>query len=145
MAQVNAGSAVQVPNGADTPAKYTGVVREENGKFFLTDETTNVTVELRGKNLAKLKGKHVTVTGSVLAGEAAAAGAAAVVSVSSATTVAAAAGAGAAAAGAGAATAGGISAGTIAVVGGAVAVGGTVGGLYAADVIGGTEQTPTSR
>ncbi len=142
LAQVNAGSAVQMPNRADAPAKYTGVVRESNGKYLLTDEATNVTIELRGKNLARLKGKRIQVTGSVLAGEAAAAGATVVVSVTSAATIAAA--AGTAAAGAGAATGAGISAATIAVIGGAAAVGGTVGGLYAADVIGGDE-TPTSR
>ena len=142
LAQMNAGSAVQVPGDADTPGKYSGVVRESNGKYLLTDDNSKVTIELRGRNLAKLKGKHVQVTGSVMAGETAAAGASAVVSVSSATTVSAA--SGTAAAGAGAASSGGISAGTIAVIGGAAAVGGTVGGLYAADVIGGSE-TPTSR
>jgi hypothetical protein len=142
LAQVNAGSAVQVPNGADTPGKYTGVVRESTGKYLLTDENSQITIELRGKNLGRLKGKRVTVAGSILAGEAAAAGAAVVVSVTSATTTSAA-GGGAAAAGAGTGASGGVSGGTIAIVGGAVAAGGTVGGLYAADVIGGG--TPTSR
>jgi hypothetical protein len=142
LAQVSPGSTIQVPNGAETPAKYTGVLREQKGKYLLTDDTSKVTVELRGKNLARLKGKHVQVIGVVLAGEGAAAGASLVVSVSSAATAAAA--AGTAAAGAGAATASGMSAGTIVVIGGAAAAGATVGGLYAADVIGGNE-TPTSR
>lgn len=132
LAQVFPGSAVQVPNGADTPTKFTGFIREVHGKYLLTDEVTKVTVELRGEQVARQKGKHVQVTGAVLAGETPAQGASQIIIVAEAVTVKAAAGAAAA----GAATSTGISTTTIAVIGGAAAVGGTVGGLYAADVIG---------
>ena len=91
---------------------------KKNGKYLLTDESTQIIIELRGKNLAKMKGKRVQVTGAILAGEAAAAGASVVLSVSLVTTVAAAAAAGTAAAGAGAASGAALSAGTIAVIGG---------------------------
>ena len=142
LAQVFSGSAVQVPTGADTPTKFTGVIREVHGKYLLTDEATKVTVELRGAQVARQKGKHVLVTGAILAGETPAPGASQIINVAEAVVVKTA--AGAAAAGAGAATSTGLSTTTIAVIGGAAAVGGTVGGLYAADVIGGSD-TPTSR
>ena len=124
---------MQVPGGGDTPSAFTGVVRQEKGTYLLTDTTTGQTVELRGPKAAGLKGRVVRVTGPIIAGEKPAAGATLIVSVAEATVVKA--GAGAAAAGASASS--GFSTGTIAVIGGAAAVGGTVGGLYAADVIGG--------
>ena len=133
LAQVGPGSAVQVPGGGYAPSAFTGIVRQEKGKYLLTDTTTQQTVELRGSQVAGLKGKRVRVAGPIVAGEIPAAGASLIISVAEATVVKA--GAGTAAAGAGASS--GLSTGTIAVIGGAAAVGGTVGGLYAADVIGG--------
>lgn len=54
--------------GASAPARMSGCVVNQNGRFFLTDETTNVTVELRGANLAAQVGNKVEITGSQLPG-----------------------------------------------------------------------------
>lgn len=42
----------------------TGVVKSEDGHYFLSDDTTHVTFELKGENLAPAVGKQVTVTGT---------------------------------------------------------------------------------
>jgi hypothetical protein len=133
--------------GAATSMQLTGVVEFADGKYFLTDTTTNTRVELRGPDVAKFKGKTVQVTGSVILGAAAAGGASEVVQVNKieqkGKAVAGKVGAGAGAAGAGAAgaAAGGAAAAaggatvlgmgvaTAAVVGGAVVAGGVVAGL----------------
>src|SRR5262249_6046978 len=116
-------------------ADLSGVVQQENGRFYLTDDTTKVKFELHGSNLKSLTGKHVHVTGSMETSQTVAVGAPQVVTVGTATTegVAAAGGApGTAAAGAAA-----THSSTALVVGvGAVAAGGTVGGLAATGVIG---------
>lgn len=132
LAQVLPGSAVQVSGAGDTPSVFTGIVRKQKGKYLLTDTATQQTVELRGAQVAAMTGKLVRVSGPVLAGETPAPGASAIISVAEAAVVKAGAGA------AGAAASSGISTTTVAVIGGAVAVGGTLGGLYAADVIGGS-------
>lgn len=120
--------------GAAASVKMTGVVQSQDGKFYLTDNTTKVKVELRGQNLKQYVGKTVTVSGSSIPGAAASGGATQVVQVASVAAVAAAigaAGAGAAAAGAAA----GIGTGaTVAIVGG-VAAAATVGGLAAAGAL----------
>lgn len=54
--------------GASAPSKLTGCVVHKDGRFFLTDETTNVTVELRGAGLEKQAGHKVEITGSQLPG-----------------------------------------------------------------------------
>jgi hypothetical protein len=54
--------------GASAPSKMTGCVVNKDGRFFLTDETTNVTVELRGAGLEKQAGHKVEITGSQLPG-----------------------------------------------------------------------------
>jgi hypothetical protein len=135
VARVLPGTALQLKATAATNSKLTGTVQTQDGKFFLTDETSKVKVELRGSNLKKLVGKHVQVTGSAASGEKPAGDASQVIVVASATVVAAAVAGGAAAGGAaaagaaaGAGVATGVSAATIAVVGG-VAAGATVGGL----------------
>jgi hypothetical protein len=115
--------------------ELTGTVEQQNGKFYLTDNVTKVKVELQGSNLKSLVGKQVHVVGSE-SGEATAAGVPQTVTVATATPVGAgAAGAGGAAAGAGVA---GSAFPTIAVIGGVAAVGGTLGGLAATGVIGGS-------
>jgi hypothetical protein len=119
--------------GADVASKLKGVLRRQAGKFLLTDETTNVTVELRGSGLSSKVGKRVEVTGQLAAGSVAVEPGTQVINVKTITLAAAAAVAGAGAGTAGAAsaagaTAAGIGAGTVAIVGG-VAAAGTVAGL----------------
>jgi|SRR5208283_2699838 len=54
--------------GAATAFDATGVEEFREGKYFLTDDTTHVTVELEGPDLAKFVGKCVEVTGSIIPG-----------------------------------------------------------------------------
>jgi hypothetical protein len=106
----------------DTAVKMTGRVTERDGKFLLTDSTTNVTAEIRGADLSKFVGKKVEVTGSIIPGSTPAPGASEVVQVTASRLLGA----------AGAATATGLSVGAkVAIVAG-IAVAGTVGGLAAA-------------
>ena len=119
--------------GADAASKLKGILRRQAGKFLLTDETTNVTVELRGSGLSSKVGKRVEVTGQLAAGSVAVEPATQVINVQTITLAAAVAVAGpgagtAGAASAAGATAAGIGAGTVAIVGG-VAAAGTVAGL----------------
>jgi|GEM_PF-1854695 len=51
--------------GGTAGAKLTGVVRQKGSSYFLTDESTNVTAEIRGAEVAKYVGKRITVTGEV--------------------------------------------------------------------------------
>jgi hypothetical protein len=120
VARVLPGIPLQLRQVSDTQTRLTGTVRTSGGHFFLTDETTKVTVELRGSNLQSLVGERVRVAGSAT-NATPAAGATQVVQVSGATVL----GSGAA----GAAGAHGSGA-TIAVIGG-VAAAATAGGLAA--------------
>lgn len=54
--------------GASAPSKLSGCVVSKDGRFFLTDETSNVTVELRGPGLSQQAGHKVEVTGAQLPG-----------------------------------------------------------------------------
>lgn len=54
--------------GAATAFDMTGVEEFKDGKYFLTDATTHVTVQLDGPELAKYVGKCVEVTGSIIPG-----------------------------------------------------------------------------
>jgi hypothetical protein len=118
--------------GASAAVKMTGVVVFKNGKYFLTDVTSNVTVELEGPDVAKFAGKMVEIAGSVIPSATPAAPASELVSVANIRAKAAAAGTGGVTA-----AAGGLSKGaTIAIVGG-VGVGGTVIGLEAAGTFSG--------
>ena len=132
VARVPTGAALSLSEANPDAVEVTGVVQEENGKFYVTDTTTNVKVQLRGE-LQKFVGKAVHVTGTVESASTEA-GDPMVVSVTSAT-AAGATGVGAGAAGA--AVAGG-SIPTMAIVGGGAAIvtGGTLGGLYASGMIG---------
>jgi hypothetical protein len=138
VARLVSGAALTLSAASPESVDMTGVVSQQDGKYYLTDAVTKVKVELNGKGLSKMVGKVTHVTGTL--GSPAAAGATQVVIVESAVVAAAAgagAGAGTAAAGAGS-TIAGISTTTVAIAGGAVAVGGTVGGLAAAGTIGGS-------
>lgn len=148
--------------GATAPARMSGCVVNQNGRFFLTDETTNVTVELRGANLAAQAGNKVEITGSQMPGVTPAApaynNAGQVVQVSALKTVSkkcslpagAVAAAGGAAAGAGAAAAGAAGAGTAAagvstavVAGVVVAAAGTAATVGVVKAVSDDEPAPT--
>lgn len=137
--------------GPSTVARVTGCLENHSGRYLLTDEVTNVTVEVAGAGVAKEAGNKVEVTGAMDPTAAALQQASQLVRArevrrvskgcGSAAPVAAAAGAGAA----GGAAAGGIAATTIAIVGG-VAAAAIVGGLAAAEKLPGQgEQRPNSR
>ena len=137
------------PQAASTngePWKLTGCLRVVTGHFLLTDEVTNVTVELAGAGLDAEGGNRVEASGALDPSGSPVSGATQFIRVTRVKRLgkgcvatgkgAAAAGAGGAAGTAGKAGAAGghaaaISAGTIAVIGG-VAVAATVGGLAAA-------------
>src|ERR1039458_4020215 len=134
--------------GAAGAVKMTGIVESKDGKYFLTDCTTQVRVELQGPDVAKSLGKTVEITGSSIPGATPAAGASQLVQVA---TMRAASKAGCAGApgAAGAAGAGGAAAGlstgaAVAIVGGVV-VGGTVIGLAAAGTFSGAALPASSK
>ena len=124
---------------AATAVKMTGVIESREGAFFLTDETTKVTVQLlEGVDVTKNAGKRVEITGSAIPGSNPAAGASQVVRTVTIKPVdnnkgkVAAAGVGGAAAPGGAAAGTGLSGAAIGAIVGGVAVAGTLGGLAAA-------------
>jgi hypothetical protein len=133
VARVLPGRMLNMEPAAGTTVMVAGIMEAHAGKFFLTDITTNVKVELRGPNLKHLVGKQIQISGSAASGEAPAAGASQVIVVSQATVP------GATAGSAGAAAVG-VSSGTLAIVGG-VAAAATVAGLVVTGVVG--EGDPT--
>lgn len=68
--------------GASAPWSMTGCLSERNGRYLLRDETTGVTVEVRGAGLATSVGNQVAVTGVVVPGVQPAEGAAQMIQVS---------------------------------------------------------------
>lgn len=54
--------------GAAAPWSMTGCLNEQNGRYLLRDETTGVTVEVRGAGLATSVGHQVAITGVVVPG-----------------------------------------------------------------------------
>jgi hypothetical protein len=126
--------------GASAPSRLTGCVVSKDGRFFLTDETSNVTVELRGAGLAQQAGSKIEITGSQLPGVAPAepaynhAGQVVQVSALKMVSKKCSLPAGAAAAGAGAAAAGGAAAGGAAA--GGAAAGAAAAGISTAVVAG---------
>ncbi len=76
--------------GASGPVTITGTLQKSGNKYTITDDTTNVTYEVQGKDLDKKVGKKVKVAGAIIAGS----GAVPVVTVSSIAIVGAAAAAG---------------------------------------------------
>jgi hypothetical protein len=68
IANLSAGNALELSaaqGGASTASTLTGIIKKGDPHFLLTDEATNVTVELRGDNVAKFSGKRVTIRGSI--------------------------------------------------------------------------------
>jgi len=141
--------------GASAPSSLTGCAVKAGGNTLMTDETSNVTVQLRGSNVRT--GRRVQITGSMVPNASAASPATQVINVTSVKEVggtckpgtaaaaaagAAGAGAGAGAAGAAAGAAAGISTTTAVVAGVAAAAAAGVGGAAAAGAIGGSS-TPS--
>ena len=133
---------------AAAAVKMTGVIESRSGAYFLTDETTKVTIQLlEGADVTKNVGKKVEVTGSAIPGANPVGGASQLVRTVTVKPVGeqeqswcrrgrwcgaagGAAAVGGAAAGAGAAA--GLSGAAVGAIVGGVAVAGTVGGLAAA-------------
>ena len=142
-------------DGAAGPTKVTGCLSSREGKFVIVDDTTKLTMEVRGTVVEKEAGNRVQITGASAAGSPTVTGASQIVNVSelkriskggacsskagagTAAAGTAAAGTAAAAAGTGAAAAGISTAATVAIVGG-VAIAGTVGGLAASGALSGS-------
>jgi hypothetical protein len=155
VANLPAGKAMSFePQTPGTPLRVSGCLEKKAGHFLLTDETTNVTVELAGPGLEKETGNQVEISGSTDGNAAPVTDASQFIRVTNVKrtakgcvankSAAAAAGVGGAAgAGVGALA---ISTTTIAVIGG-VAVAATVGGLAAAGKLPGqgASGTPISR
>jgi hypothetical protein len=147
--------------GAAGPTKIAGCLLRKDGAFVLVDQTTNVTFQVRGSELAREVGNRVEITGAADPASPSVSGASQVINVQSlartagggcaavarkigAAGAAGAAGAGAAAGAGGAAAAAGITtAATVAIVGG-VAAAATVGGLAAAGTFSGDESRPST-
>ena len=126
--------------GAATATQMRGCLVMKNGHYLLTDDTTSVTVELQGSDLAKDVGHQVQITGSLIPGATAAGGASQVVQVVTVASV------GAKCSippGAGVAVGGGLStAAIVAIVAGVAAVATTVG-LAAAGTFSGRSAAST--
>lgn len=139
--------------GASTASNLTGCLEAASGKYFLTDETTNLKVEVQGNGVEKAVGSRVKLIGSTIPGEVPANGASQLVSATDISKLGAckkkiAAGAAAGGAGAGGAAgagAGGLSAGAIAAVIGGVSVAGVVVGTKAAGVWGGNADSASPK
>jgi len=123
---------------APAEVQMSGTVVLKDGKYFLSDEKSHSTVELRGNAVKRYAGKRVTVTGHAMQGATLSAGLTEIIVVSKIGTAVAVAGAATAAA-----TATGVSAVALTAIGATAAAAGTVGGLYASGAIG--EDQPASR
>jgi hypothetical protein len=123
---------------APAEVQMSGTVVLKDGKYFLSDEKSHSTVELRGKAVKRYAGKRVSVTGHPMAGATLSAGLTAVIVVSKIGTAVAVAGAATAAA-----TTAGVSAVALTTLGITTATAGTLGGLYASGAI--SEDQPASR
>ncbi|HYP07125.1 MAG TPA: hypothetical protein VER03_12915 [Bryobacteraceae bacterium] len=110
----------------------TGTLTEKEGKFFLTDDTSHTRYEVRGEGLQKYAGQKVSIGGQVVPGST---GSPDILIVSEVSRKAAAAPIGKAAA---PGVKAGLSKAAIVTVAGA-GTAATVGTLYAADVIGGSD------
>jgi len=160
IAKVFPGSALdfdQQPGGAAGPSQVSGKVSKQGGHYFLTDSTTNTTVELQGDNLDSAVGHCIAATGSADPSAVPAPGATQLIHVATyqqvtcggrgkkgAVAGGAAGGAAAGGAAAGGAAAAGLSGAVIGGIAAAAAVGGTVGGLAAAGTFSGGKATTTS-
>lgn len=118
-----------------TTVTLSGQVISKDGHYFLTDTTTNVTVQLEGAKVAKYAGKQVVIQGTVVTGSQAAAGASQLIQVVSIESL--------SAGGASSAAAGGLSGAAKAAIIGGVSAAGAVVGMAAAGTF--TTTTPVSR
>jgi hypothetical protein len=116
--------------GASAPTTLTGCLEQKGNVYVLRDETTGVTYEVRGANVARNAGNRVEVTGAADASASAGGGASQVINTSNASIVSkgcfagAGAASGGAAAGAGAAAAaGGLTGKQVAVIAGVIVAG----------------------
>lgn len=167
VAKIAAGRALALEAQAEPgPVRLTGRVEKQGGHYLLTDETTNVVVEVAGSALTEAAlthalGQRVEVTGSAHPGATPVSSAAQVIEVAQVTPAAPSPGkapagsggaGGAAPAGAGGAGPGGaggasgtaVSVTMIAIIGG-VAAAAVVGGLAASGSLGGSTATAVSR
>ena len=128
LARIFPGESLAFQVGANAPAKYdaNGCLTRVDGRFFLTDATSNVKIEVRGSTLAKYLGRTVRITGNAVTGQPPA-GVARIVDVVDVTDL----GGGVCGAGTSNPSHRGVIKGTV--IGG-VLVGGTSGGLYGAGV-----------
>jgi hypothetical protein len=148
VANVGAGRGLALePQANDTAAKLTGTLTKVGSHYILTDETTNVTVELAGQGLAKEVGNRVEITGSMDPTATPVTDASQFIRVTSLKHLGKGTGTGAAAAGRGGTAGGGaashglgLSTTTIAIIGG-VAAAATLGGLAAAGKLSGQGST----
>jgi hypothetical protein len=150
LANLSEGNAVALsaqPEGTTVGTRLTGVIQHKNYRYYLTDETTNVTVELRGELPSKNVGKRVTIQGDVDSAAVPSENADYAVRVTQVTNPAEAAASGA---GAGGGTGGGAAAGAaggtgmatgakVAIIGGVAAAGAATTGLV---VAGGSDDKP---
>jgi hypothetical protein len=160
VAAIHSGNALEFAfQASGAPSKLSGCLRAVSGHYLVTDEVTNVTVEVAGSGLDKEGGNRVQITGAMDPAASPASGATEYIRVSGvkrlsrgcvATDRAAAAGAGGGNAGGaagGAANAGGIAAvsvTTIAIIGG-VAAAAIIGGLAASGSLSGSGTPAVSR
>ncbi len=138
------------PQSVMGPTRLTGRLVNRSGHFLVTDETTNVTMEVRGTGLAKETGRRVEVTGSAAPAATPASDATQVILVaqlSQAPTAPTGGGgtppAGPAGTGEAGGTAGGASGGASAGTGASVTMIAIIGGVVAAAVVGGLAATGT--
>jgi hypothetical protein len=145
VANVGAGRALALePQAADASTRLTGTLSKVGGHYLLTDETTNVTVELAGESLAKEVGNRVEIVGSMDPTATPVTDASQFIRVTTLKRLGRKPGAAAAGKGGAAGSGGGIamSATTIAVIGG-VAAAATLGGLAAAGALPGQGSAAT--
>jgi hypothetical protein len=128
-----------------TSTRITGVLKQQDGHFMVTDEVTKVNVEVTGPDLAAQVGQRVEITGTMDSAATPVSGASQVIRVTQIRSLPKAGPGGTAAAGSGGgASAAGISVGVIAIVGG-VAAAAVLGGLAAAGGLPGQGDPSVSR
>ncbi len=131
------------PQAGGAPSvKLSGTLQSRDGKYYVTDTTSHITVELQGNDLASYVGRNVDIQGSTIPDAVAAGGASSVVRVATISPHIGAAGA-AGAGGAGGASASGLSGAALGAIIGGVAVGGTFIGLAAAGTFSGSSSGTT--
>jgi hypothetical protein len=68
LASLPEGNAVQLSTsseGTTVGTRLTGVIQHKNYRYYLKDETTGVTVELKGEQPAKYVGRRMTIQGDI--------------------------------------------------------------------------------